>query len=92
MERPGELHEVVGHERLESNVQTILQRIERELDAVDIRIGEKMHVLDVDNDGLVRPSFRVQRFPAEDIMGSRLAWGHHLRRVDDRFRVSWVSA
>lgn len=54
MERPGELHEVVGHERLESNVQTILQRIERELDAVDIRIGEKMHVLDVDNDGLVR--------------------------------------
>ena len=54
VERPGELHEVVGHERLEANVQTILQRIERELDAVDSRIGEKMHVLDVDNDGLVR--------------------------------------
>ena len=53
MERPGELHEVVGHERLEANVQTILQRIERELDAVDTRIGEKMHVLDLDNDGLV---------------------------------------
>ena len=61
MERPGELHEVVGHERLESNVQTILQRIERELDAVDIRIGEKMHVLDVDNDGLVRVDRSLHR-------------------------------
>ena len=54
MERPGELQEVVGHKRLQANVQTILQRIERELDHVDSRIGESMHVLDLDNDGLVR--------------------------------------
>ena len=56
MERSGELQEVVGHKRLQDNVQSILQRIERELDHVDSRIGESMHVLDLDNDGLVRPS------------------------------------
>ena len=46
--------EVVGHKRLQDNVNTILQRIERELDHVDSRIGESMHMLDIDNDGLVR--------------------------------------
>lgn len=54
VERPGVLQEVVGHKRLQDNVQTILQRIERELDHVDSRIGNSMHVLDLDNDGLVR--------------------------------------
>ena len=54
MERPGELQEVVGHSRLQANVQSILQRIERDLDHADARIGESMHVLDLDNDGLVR--------------------------------------
>lgn len=55
MERPGELVEVVGHERLSSNVSSILDRLESELDHVDSKIGESMHVLDMDNDGLVRP-------------------------------------
>ena len=55
VERPGELQEVVGHQRLQDNVSSILQRIERELDHVDSRIGESMHILDLDNDGLVRP-------------------------------------
>lgn len=31
----------------------ILSRIEAELDAVDEKIGERMHILDLDNDGLV---------------------------------------
>lgn len=53
MERPGELQEAVGHERLSSNVSGILARLEGELDHVDSKIGESMHVLDLDNDGLV---------------------------------------
>ena len=57
VERPGELPEVVGHERLASNVSTILARLEGELDDVDSKIGESMHVLDLDNDGLVGFSF-----------------------------------
>ena len=55
VERPGELQEAVGHERLSSNVSGILARLEGELDHVDSKIGESMHVLDLDNDGLVRP-------------------------------------
>ena len=54
MERPGELQEVVGAQRLSDNVSSILERLEGELDKVDTRIGESMHVLDLDNDGLVR--------------------------------------
>mmetsp|Transcript_17598 Transcript_17598/g.52868 ORF Transcript_17598/g.52868 Transcript_17598/m.52868 type:complete len:846 (+) Transcript_17598:182-2719(+) len=53
VERPGELVEVVGHERLSSNVSSILDRLESELDHVDSKIGESMHVLDMDNDGLI---------------------------------------
>ena len=52
-DRPKELEELVGQQRLADKVTGILQRIERELDTVDSRIGEAMHVLDVDNDGLV---------------------------------------
>lgn len=55
MERPAELEEVVGQKRLADRVTGILARIEEELDHVDSRIGEAMHVLDADNDGLVRP-------------------------------------
>ena len=54
VERPGELQEVVGAKRLSDNVSSILERLEGELDKVDTRIGESMHVLDLDNDGLVR--------------------------------------
>lgn len=53
VERPGELTEVVGAKRLSDNVSNILARLEGELDEVDSRIGESMHVLDLDNDGLV---------------------------------------
>lgn len=52
-DRPKELEELVGQQRLADKVTGILQRIEWELDTVDSRIGEAMHVLDVDNDGLV---------------------------------------
>lgn len=40
--------------RLADKVSGILSRIEAELDAVDEKIGERMHILDLDNDGLVR--------------------------------------
>ena len=52
-QRPKELEDVVGRQRLADKVSGILHRIERDLDTVDSRIGEAMHVLDVDNDGLV---------------------------------------
>ena len=42
-----------GAARLSGRVPAILARIERELDAVDARIGERMHVLDEDNDGVI---------------------------------------
>lgn len=51
--RPGELVEAVGHDRLSNNVSNILARLEGELDSVDSTIGESMHVLDLDNDGLI---------------------------------------
>ena len=52
-QRPKELEDVVGRQRLADKVSGILQRIERDLDHVDSKIGEAMHVLDLDNDGLV---------------------------------------
>ena len=52
-EQPKELVQVVGQQRLATKVTSILNRIEEDLDSVDTRIGEAMHVLDVDNDGLV---------------------------------------
>ena len=53
VERPAELTKALGAERLAGRVPAILARIEAELDTVDARIGEKMHVLDADNDGIV---------------------------------------
>lgn len=53
-EQPKELVQVVGQQRLATKVTSILNRIEEDLDSVDSKIGESMHVLDVDNDGLVR--------------------------------------
>ena len=53
MERPDQLKEIVPRKRLADKVSGILSRIEAELDAVDEKIGERMHILDLDNDGLV---------------------------------------
>ena len=53
VERPEQLQEIVPAKRLSDKVSGILQRIETELDAVDEKIGERMHILDLDNDGLV---------------------------------------
>lgn len=54
VERPEQLREIVPQKRLADKVSGILSRIEAELDAVDEKIGERMHILDLDNDGLVR--------------------------------------
>jgi hypothetical protein len=72
VERPGELEEVVGAKRLSDNVSAILERLEGELDKVDSRIGESMHVLDLDNDGLVRGVRHIRR--AHCMTYSSLAW------------------
>ena len=54
VERPGGgAAREVGAERLAGRVPSILARIEAELDSVDARIGDKMHILDADNDGVV---------------------------------------
>ena len=53
VERPDQLREIVPQKRLADKVSGILSRIEAELDAVDEKIGERMHILDLDNDGLV---------------------------------------
>ena len=53
VERPDQLSEIVPQKRLADKVSGILSRIEAELDAVDEKIGERMHILDLDNDGLV---------------------------------------
>lgn len=47
------MQEIVPQKRLADKVSGILTRIEHELDAVDEKIGERMHILDLDNDGLV---------------------------------------
>ncbi|KAL3144484.1 hypothetical protein ABBQ32_004224 [Trebouxia sp. C0010 RCD-2024] len=53
VERPDQLSEIVPQKRLADKVSGILSRIEAELDAVDEKIGERMHILDLDNDGLI---------------------------------------
>ena len=54
MEKPAEVQEIIGQKRLRDKVSGILERIEKELDSVESKIGEAMHVLDTDNDGMVR--------------------------------------
>ena len=56
VERPAEIQEVIGQKRLADKVSGILERIEKELDSVEHSIGESMHVLDTDNDGMVSVS------------------------------------
>lgn len=53
VDRPEKLVEVVGQKRLADKVTNILDRIEMELDEVDNNIGQAMHLVDLDNDGLV---------------------------------------
>lgn len=59
VERPDQLKEIVPQKRLADKVSGILSRIEAELDAVDEKIGERMHILDLDNDGLVSLQIRI---------------------------------
>ena len=54
VDRPEKLVEVVGQQRLADKVTNILDRIEMELDEADNNIGQAMHLVDLDNDGLVR--------------------------------------
>ena len=54
VEKPAEVQEIIGQKRLRDKVSGILERIEKELDSVESKIGESMHVLDTDNDGMVR--------------------------------------
>ena len=54
VEKPAEVQEIIGQKRLRDKVSGILERIEKELDSVESKIGEAMHVLDTDNDGMVR--------------------------------------
>lgn len=51
--RPESGQAPIGATRLEDRITRILKRIERELDDADSKIGERMHVLDMDNDGLI---------------------------------------
>ena len=53
VEKPAEVQEIIGQKRLRDKVSGILERIEKELDSVESKIGESMHVLDTDNDGMV---------------------------------------
>ena len=50
------MQEIIGQKRLRDKVSGILERIEKELDSVESKIGESMHVLDTDNDGMVSAS------------------------------------
>lgn len=54
VDAPDQLQEVVGQKRLADKVSGILERIEKEIDNVEAKIGKSMHVLDLDGDGLVR--------------------------------------
>lgn len=47
------IEEALGQRRLEDRVTNILKRVEKELDMVESKIGDKFRVLDVDNDGVV---------------------------------------
>ena len=48
-------HHTHSPQALEERVGGILMRIERELDDAEKTIGERLHVIDLDNDGLISP-------------------------------------
>jgi len=47
------LEQALGQQRLENRVTGILKRVEKELDDADLKIGTKLRVLDMDNDGVI---------------------------------------
>lgn len=47
------LEQALGQQRLEERVTGILKRVEKELDDADNKIGDKLRVLDMDNDGII---------------------------------------
>jgi LETM1 and EF-hand domain-containing protein 1 len=47
------LEQALGQKRLEERVSGILKRVEKELDDADQKIGSKLRVLDMDNDGVI---------------------------------------
>lgn len=47
------LEQALGQKRLEERVSGILKRVEKELDDADTKIGSKLRVLDLDNDGII---------------------------------------
>lgn len=47
------LNAALGQKALEERVAGILSRVERELDDADTKIGDRMRLLDLDNDGII---------------------------------------
>lgn len=54
--RPSELPELSDDyvsKRLQDRVAKLMHKIEEDMDKVDVQIGEKMHICDLDGDGMV---------------------------------------
>jgi LETM1 and EF-hand domain-containing protein 1 len=49
----GRIEEALGQRRLEDRIGSILKRVERDLDDVEKKIGDKFKLLDADNDGII---------------------------------------
>ena len=57
--RPAELPEISSDyvfKRLQDRVSKLMHKIELDMDRVDNQIGEKMHICDLDGDGMVTPA------------------------------------
>jgi LETM1 and EF-hand domain-containing protein 1 len=68
------IEQALGQKRLEERVTGILKRVEKELDDADTKIGDRLRVLDLDNDGIVSQeelrsamSFLRQQMGEEDL-------------------------
>lgn len=49
----GRIEEALGQRRLEDRISSILKRVEKDLDDVESKIGNKFKLLDTDNDGII---------------------------------------
>lgn len=49
----GRIEEALGQRRLEDRIGLILKRVEKDLDDVESKIGNKFKLLDTDNDGII---------------------------------------
>jgi LETM1 and EF-hand domain-containing protein 1 len=49
----GRIEEALGQRRLEDRIGSILKRVEKDLDDVETKIGDKFKLLDADNDGII---------------------------------------